>query len=248
MLFLKYCAVGSAIIASVLVVCAQEQSTDEDSRFSECLVSKLKTGKYRSLEKNQAVRRLLYDCGREWEERSAHCLRAGKDRTKEDCNLNGAFAAALAVEMFNNKEGQNWDDRADQLNRKLQSAASDKESTQQTSNKIETHPDGSISSDYGNMIVTGRDFKWPPWMKTWQECVERARFLSFKNGFQSISRAAYANELNVSSDHYHFSMRWRCSNVGGERMVGIDVTSFPKYSQIISPRQLLEKLGADFIQ
>ena len=248
MLFLKCFAAGSALIASVLIAFAQEQAAQENVQFTNCLVSKLKTGKYRSLEKNQAVLRLLQDCGQEWEGYSAHCLRIGASSTKQACNLTGDLVAAIAVEMLNNQEGQNWDDLADRFNEKLQSASPDKRPSQLASNKIKNHPDGSISSDYGNMVVTGRDFKWPVWMKNWQECVERARILSFKNGFQSTSTTAYANELSVSSDHYHYLMRWRCSNIGGERMAGIDVTSFPKYSQTISPRELLEKLGADFNQ
>lgn len=247
MLFLKCFVAGSALIASVLIASAQELPAQENSQFTNCLVSNLKTGRYRSLERNQAVLRLLHDCGREWQEHSAHCLQIGSGLTKEDCNLNGAVAAAVAVAMLNNKEGENWDDRAGHLNEKLRSAQPDKRPSQLASTKIENHPDGSISSDYGNMVVTGRDFKWPVWMKTWKECVERARILSFKNGFQSISTTSYyANELSLSSDYYHYLLRWRCSNIGGERMVGIDVTSFPKYSQTISPRELLDKLGADF--
>lgn len=248
MLFFKCIAAGSALIASLLIASAQEQSARENDQFVNCLVSKLKTGKYRSLEKNQAVLRLLYDCSHEWEEYTAHCLRIGAASTKQDCNLNGGLVAAIAVEMLNNKEGENWDDRADHLNEKLRSVEPDKRSSQLAGSKIENHPDGSISSDYGNTVVTGRDFRWPVWMKTWKECVERARILSFKNGFQSISTTTPANELSVSSDHYHYLIRWRCSNIGGERLVGIDVTSFPKYSQTISPRELLEKIGADFIQ
>jgi len=237
---------------------AQEQSVEENSRFSNCLASKLKTRRYRSLDKTRAIIVLRRDCANEWKEFRDICVqvRAKLKLTEEDCNLRGAVLAAAATEMLNDEDGQNWDDLADRLSKSpsnIRQAKPQNQLSQSVEKKIENHPDGSISVDYGNMVTTGRDFKWPPWMKTWRECVERARILSFKNGFQPPAEnmpwtGYYANEVVASSHYYHLALHWRCSSAGGERMVGVDVTSFPEYPKLIPPRELLEKLGVDFGQ
>jgi len=100
------------------------------------------------------------------------------------------------------------------------------------------------------MTTTSRDIRWPDWMSSFQQCMDRAKDISTKYGFAHPLgvgdwRSAQPNEINVVSIHYNMALTWTCS-YAGERKVNINLASFRSEPPPISPRELIDKLAEEF--
>ena len=120
---MRYLVIASGLVAALLATTTMSKTgTAADNtvnrEFAECLMSHVRTGKYRSVAVTQATIRLLGDCAAEWEAFANVCMRRNRTdlAAQKNCNLKGSLLAAVALKMGNDPDTRAWDNFVDQFN------------------------------------------------------------------------------------------------------------------------------------